>query len=180
MHISKSCLRFSRSFPAPSVTLTPPLLGSMRNGKANPRIWLPTDIALAPESFGPVRRPGTRPRSCLGRINNITQPRSGGEESGGRRRQKLRQSRGMATIRDKMGHCLHGFFTSPTKTEFAFYVETRTRRFKSRGAVVPGISQRPAFPRCSAAFRSRAGFSRKANRVRGCRLIANSAWRLVE
>jgi hypothetical protein len=65
------------------------------------------------------------------------------------------------------------------KTEFALYVETRTRRFKYRDAVVPGISQRPALPPCSAAFRSRAEFSRKANRVRGCRLIANSAWRLV-
>ena len=46
--------------------------------------------------------------------------------------------------------------------------------------MVPGISQRAAFPPCFAAFRSHAGFCRKANRVRGCRPIANPAWRLVE
>jgi len=64
--------------------------------------------------------------------------------------------------------------------EFALYIEARTRHFKYRGAVVPGISQRPAFPASSAAFCSRPWSSSKANRIRGRRPIANSAWQLVE
>src|SRR5262245_25936417 len=54
----------------------------------------------------------------------------------------------MATIRDKMGHCLHGLFTSSTQNEFAFSVVTRPRRLTQRRATDSLISlTRPVFLR---------------------------------
>ena len=51
----------------------------------------------------------------------------------------------MATIRDKMGHCLHGSFTSSVDGGFAFYVETRPQRLTQRRATDPLIRSRGRF-----------------------------------
>ena len=50
-----------------------------------------------------------------------------------------RSSTAMATIRDKMGHWPSVPFRHDGEDWFAFSVETRTRRLRGRGSLVPGI-----------------------------------------
>jgi hypothetical protein len=66
------------------------------------------------------------------------------------------------------------FLHNDAAGRFAFSVETRPQRLRRRGITDPLISPaRPAFSAFAGAFQARGPVSREANRVRGCRLIAN-------
>ena len=60
------------------------------------------------------------------------------------------------------------------ESEFAFCVIRRTRRLRGRGAAAPRISRKAGFFRVFCRLPVICLFSRKANRVRGCRPITNS------
>ena len=84
--------------------------------------------------------------------------------------------RGMATIRDKLGHWPSVRLGRGGEDGFAFHVETRPQRLTQRRATDPLRSlARPTLSAFSAAFPPRGLASPKANRGRVCRPIANPA-----
>ena len=80
----------------------------------------------------------------------------------------------MATIRDRMGHCLHESFTEATRASSPSPEKRELDSSEDGVPWSPGSITRPVSTTCSAVSRSRASFARKANRVRDGRSIANS------